>query len=901
MNPKPRLFLLDANALLHRAWHALPPLTRPDGKVVNAVYGTLMSVMKLMQDEKPDAFLACWDTEVPTFRHEAFADYKGHREEQPDELYAQIPWIQEGLATLRVPSIFLDGFEADDVIGTLAIRAKNAGWSVVIVTSDRDSYQLIQPDISIMVFKKGVTETIMFDEAMLLSEYGLTPQQFLEYKVMRGDPSDNIPGIRGIGDKGATELLQTYGNLNGIYQAAHDPSSGMKAGVREKLLTAEKEVPAITKLVTIVTDAPVEWKPAHCEFDQIKVEEVRQFLTAFGFKTLLNRIPGNITASLPKTSAKESAASTKSRKEALPVVEETLTSYQIVELKDAQGAIDACKELVQAGEVLIYASRGSSDSLFASVVGGVVLSTSKKGYLFSKGLLRDKSVCACLQELLISSDIKKVGHDVKTELRYLESLGLTVDQWSFDIMLASYLLNAGERNYDVPSIAAHYVSQHVTEGSSPERVVEVLWMLLPVLRAALQKDGLTPVLDRFELPLVPVLFHMEKQGIKIDKAYLVQLAKDMRKEKEALEERMMVAAGKSFNPSSPSQLADILFEDLQLPTKGIKRGKTGYSTAASELEKLRGQHPLIEMVEEQRELSKLLSTYVDTLPLQADAQDRVHTTYNQAVAATGRLSSTDPNLQNIPIRTEVGRKIRQGFIAEKGYQLLSCDYSQIELRLMASLAKDKNMLLAFDKGEDIHTATASHIWHIPLDEVTKDQRRIAKAINFGLIFGQGPQGLSAVAGISHADAKTFIAAYFEAYGGIKNYMTETRALAHELGYVETLFGRKRRLPELQSKMHMVRAQAERMAINMPVQGTDADLMKLTMIKIFDLLPSISPKTRMLLQVHDELMFEVPEDEVETVAAFVKDTMEHVEKMGVPIVVEAKAGTNWAEMKKVTTS
>jgi DNA polymerase-1 len=801
---------------------------------------------------------------------------------------------------LGIPSLSLDGYEADDLIGTVATEARTNGWEVVIVTGDRDALQLVQPGISVLAFKKGVTDTIVFDEAEVRAQYGLTPAQFLEYKIMRGDPSDNIPGIRGIGEKGATELLQTYGDLAGVYRAVHDATSALKPAMREKLSVAEQELPALRKLVTIVTDVPIGYTPKPGMIGIQDEAAFKEYLLTFGFKTLVARVPV-LLGKAPEPVMKRMKPSAKASVEERPDRPLPLTKDE--ELKETHVTTEVALLKVleawnSASQAVIHTVPAPKDSLFAGKVDGFVVVLEGQLFHVSAKALASAKAVAAVQAWLDSPSVRRVAHDAKAIMLALETFNLAARVWDFDTMLAAYLLAAGERSHDLPSVVARFLGHPIAEDASASVQAKAIWRVSVLLRAALSQERLTTVLTRFELPLVPILRDMERLGIRIDADYLKQLAADMQQEKSALEKKMLAAAGREFNPASPSQLAEVLFTDLKLPTKGIKKGKTGFSTAASELEKLHGLHPLIGMIEEQRELAKLLSTYVEVLPALADGKGRIHTTYNQAVAATGRLSSTDPNLQNIPIRTEVGRKIRRAFVADPGYRLLSCDYSQVELRIVAALAKDERMLEAFRQGADIHTATAASIWHIPKDEVTKDQRRIAKAINFGLIFGQGPQGLSVAAGITFAEAKMFIAAYFDAYKGIKRYMEETKALAHKLGYVETFFGRRRQLPEIHSTLHQLRAQAERMAINMPVQGTDADLMKLAMIELAKTLPAFSPETRMLLQVHDELLFEVPDAQVERVAKFVQQTMEQVEEIGVPIVVEAKVGQNWEEMQKL---
>ncbi|KAA0206703.1 DNA polymerase I [Candidatus Uhrbacteria bacterium] len=885
-----RLFILDANSLLHRTWHAIRPLTNPEGLVVNCVYGMLMSVLKLIEREKPDAFVACWDTEAATFRHDAYEAYKAQRKTKEDELYAQIPWVKEGFEALGIDSLAVDGYEADDLIGTLAKKAKKSGWEVVIVTGDRDALQLLEPGVRVMAFLKGVTDTKLYDEWTLKEEYGLTTQQFLEYKAMRGDPSDNIPGIKGIGEKGAKELLLKYGTLNKILQAAHDPSSELTPSTRQKLLSAEAELPFIVKLVKIVTNAPVKWTPKKTTFPRDR-EAFLTFLHRMGFRSLVARMNGEKQET--KTVVSTRTPSKKDRK-ALPPALHSADTFEEKRLTKSSELGEALKDLKRSDAVAVFVPEHPQRSLFVDTGSGLVFAGNHKAF----HVAADLANTSVIREFLADEDVPFVAHDAKSELRKLEAYGLVVGRWNFDTMLAAYLLGAGERNHDLDALAATHLGVQLESDAPPTSVAETVCSLVRPLRAKLREESLEHVFERFELPLVQVLRDMEREGILIDRAYLKSLSKQMSAAKVKIEEKMRKTVGKEFNPASPTQLADILFSHLGLPTKGVKRGKKGYSTAAPELEKLRGTHPIIEMIEEYREVSKLLSTYVDVLPDLADKTGRVHTTFNQAVTATGRLSSTEPNLQNIPIRTELGRKIRRAFIAKRGYKLLSCDYSQIELRIVALLAKDQNMLDAFKRGEDIHTATAAKIWEVPLKAVTKEQRRIAKAINFGLIFGQGAQGLAQVAGISFSEAKEFIRRYFEVYRGVKEYMDQTKALAHSLGYVETLFGRRRYLPEIHSQLAQVRAQAERMAINMPVQGTDADLMKLAMIAIHEKLPAICADAKMLLQVHDELLFEVPNNKVQAVAEFVRDVMQCVEKLAVPIVVDVKTGENWEEMEAV---
>lgn len=879
-----KALLIDANALIHRAWHALPPMTNDKGQLVNAVYGFASVMIKILGEQRPDMLAVCWDTKAPTFRHEARKDYKGHREKQPDEFYAQIPMAQEIVAALGGTNVSLDGFEADDILGTLACRLEKKGHQISILTGDRDAWQLISERISVIAFKKGVTETIVYTPATLFSETGLRPDQIADYKAMRGDPSDNLPGISGIGEKTATELLKEHDHIKAIFQAAKDPYSKISPSVRTKLLAGEKVVEEMLPLVKIVTNAPLKVEDTDLVRRTVDESEVLKVFSELGFKSLITRLFGKKNHTAPSL---EAGADKKPK--SLPLTKESRGDLII---KMAINLTQLLDQAEQEKELFIHLPEQVQTSFFEQP-SALILGASDCNLTMSQAELETASIRSSIGAILADEKIKKIGHGLKTIWHWATTLGFELRGIGFDTEIASYLLSAGERSHDLKTSVGLHLKRVLNDG--PEDEINAIRELKPVMQQELQSRNLTPVLKNIELPLVPVLAEMEETGILIDTPYLVRLADELRQEKQALEKKMHEMAGEVFNPLSPKQLSHILFDVLEISVKGIKRGKTGISTAASELEKLAGAHPIIELIEQYRELSKLLSTYVETLPQQADKLGRVHTTFNQAVTATGRLSSSDPNLQNIPIRSELGRKVRRAFISKPGFVLLSCDYSQIELRIAAALAKDKNMLEAFEKGEDIHTATAAKIWNLKLSDVTKDQRRIAKAINFGLIFGQGPQGLSRTSGISFEDAKKFIARYFEVFSGIKEWMEWSKAIAAKQDYVETLFGRRRFLPEIHSPIHMIRAQAERMAINMPIQGTEADLIKIAMIEIANKISSISKDARMLLQVHDELVFEVPENKVKTIASQLVNIMQEVEKIGCPILVDAKFGKNWEEM------
>jgi len=902
-----KALLIDANALLHRAWHALPPMTDPQGKVVNAVYGFTTVLIKILNSVRPDVLAVCWDTPEPTFRHVAMPTYKAQREEQPDAFYDQIPMTQKMVEVFGGTNISQPGFEADDLLGTLAVKLEKAGQEVIILTGDKDAFQLITDKVSVLTFKKGVSETVNYTPETLVQITGLRPDQIVDYKAMRGDASDNIPGISGIGEKTATELLQKFDDLPHILKAAHDSKSKIADGVRRKLLDGEQIAKDTLPIVRIKTDVKLDNKTT--DFLRRPMDE-QAVLSAFGdlgFKSLISRVlapkPGKqneIIADGQTISRSEPTNAKKVKSEKRMDSRFHGNDKKVAEViaiakseKDVSGFLDRA---YQQKTLIIHVPEVVQTSLFAETP-GLLLGLDDGLLEIPKAVLDKDASHRALGRALSDSKLAKVGHGLKTFCHWASDRKFEVAGLSFDTELAAYLLAAGERGHDLKTLSAMFLKR-VLDESVPAQSIAAIRDLVPVLRDELEQKHLISVLERFELPLIGLLADMETAGIMIDKPYLKALSKELHDVKAKLETQMQDMAGSPFNPLSPKQLTHVLFEVLKISVKGIKRGKTGISTAASELDKLHGAHPIIELIEQYRELSKLLSTYVDALPQQADSQSRVHTTFNQAVTATGRLSSSDPNLQNIPVRTEIGRKVRRAFIAKDGYALLSCDYSQIELRIMAALAKDKKMLEAFEHGEDIHTATAANIWNLDIKSVTKDQRRMAKAINFGLIFGQGPQGLARSADISYEEAREFIARYFDVFSGVREWMDLSKALAAKQGYVETLFGRRRLLPEIHSPLNQVRAQAERMAINMPVQGTEADLMKLAMIAVAKALPEISKDSKMLLQVHDELLLEVPAKEVKTVAAQVVDIMQHVEKIGCPIVVDAKQGKNWEEMAPI---
>ncbi len=874
------LILLDGNALLHRAWHALPPMTTKAGLVVNAAYGFSIALEKILDEYEPDAMAVCWDLPGKTFRHESYEPYKATREKKPQELFDQIPVIQNILSAFGIPSVSLKGFEADDVIGTLATQGAEHGFHVYIVTGDMDALQLVDERIQVVAFVKGVSETKLYDRKAVQERMGLFPEQLIDYKALRGDASDNLPGIPGIGEKSAVELIEAFGTVDGIFDALKRGEVPSKYA--KKLHGHEQTTEHMRRLVTVVRDAPVpfDWKkdavpPVR---DAAKIVPLYRDLE---FRTLLrkyNDVPP--PPEHPEASAKELKGFGKH-----------------VTIAKTHGDLTAALKDMAQETVAVLVSVRPAD-LFGGTKRSVALSDGTSAVVAPEA-------DADMQEAAYAF-VKKasvvVGHDLKA---LMHLTGWRLERKAFDLMIASYLLHAGSRAHDVASIAAEFLKSKLPEVPTviatdrDAKAVGMAALVFPALAkklgAALAEQGMTKVFEEIEMPLVPVLYDMERAGIELDTAALATFSKQLQKRIDALTADILKAAGVEFNVNSPSQLADVLFSRLGLPTKGIKKTSTGYSTAASELEKLEGEHAIIPLISEYREISKLQSTYVEALPKLVGKDGRVHTTFAQTVAATGRLSSIDPNLQNIPIRTELGNEVRKAFVAGRGKRLIAADFSQIELRLMAVIAKDEPFIRAFNDGADIHTRTASEIWEIPEDKVTPEMRRNAKAINFGLLYGMGPRALARSTNMSFEEAQQFIEKYFKIHQAVRAYMDAMKAQAHKLGYVETPYGRRRSFPEIASGVPVLVAQAERMAINMPIQGAEADVVKMAMIAVDGWLKKSGWPAQMLLQVHDELVVEADADAAEKVAKGLKEIMETIVHLPVPLEVNVEIGKNWGEM------
>lgn len=844
--------VLDGNSLLHRAWHAIPPLTTKDGRVVNAAYGFSMVVEKMREKYKPDFMAVAWDLPGKTFRHEEFEAYKATRVKKEDELYEQIPLIQEILDVYGVPSLSAEGMEADDIIGTIA-KKYGKNHQVLILTGDLDSLQLVNGNVKVVVFIKGLSEVKEYDEAAIKERYGLTTDQLIDFKALMGDPSDNLPGLAGVGKKTATDLLQKYGSIKNIYKAIK--AEDVPEKFAKKFLGHEKEVEQMQRLVTIRGDVKLPTlTPKSSAVREPNIEKLTEMFRDLGFRTLLKKYEAGVSSV------------------AKPAVSKAAKTVQIEEL-----TLD---------ELAVFAEAGSGD-LFGS---GAI----KIGFFDGKKSAETGDVKAAIKLILKAKRL--IGHDVKA-MNHLVSPSTRILSNVFDTMVASYLLSPGSRQFDLATCLYDHVSVTLNPSMTAAEKAKLIFDLAKKLERGLEDQEMKKLSDEIEMPLIPVLFEMERHGIHVDEKHLHQLSKDFGDALEKLTKKIYKLAGREFNINSPSQLAEILFDELKLPSFKIKKTKSGFSTAASELEKLWDTHKIIPLISEYRELAKLKSTYADSLPELVADDHRIHTTYNQTIAATGRLSSVDPNLQNIPIRTELGNEIRKAFVAPAGKVLVAMDYSQFELRLAAVFAKDKSFIDAFNAGADVHRRTAAEVLGIDEDKVTDAQRYAAKAINFGILYGMGARNLARSTGFSQDEARAFLERYFEIHPGIRTYIDEMKIRAHQDEYAETLFGRRRYLPDINSGIQMLVAAAERMAVNMPVQGTQADLVKMAMLKVAEWIEKTKLDVKMLLQVHDELVFEIKKEDADEAIPKIRDLMVNVYAFDVPLVVNVETGKNWGETKE----
>lgn len=875
----PKLVVVDGLSLLFRAFYAMPDLRTSTGQPTGAVRGFLNMLLRLWQEEQPDGIVVAFDPSGPTFRHEQYEAYKANRDGAPEDLLVQIPMLKQALDVLGVHRLEVPGYEADDVLGTLAERAGAAGYNTLLVTGDRDALQLISDTTTVLLTRRGITEVQRLDRDALAAEFNLRPEQVIDLKGLMGDSSDNIPGVPGVGEKTAMKLLQQFGSLDEVL-ARPEEAGGKK--LPQTLVQYREQALLSRELATIRRDAPLSVDIADLHLRPPDVEAAARFFTELEFRSLLERIPGLAEAAAEVTRAELKLAVT-------PYSDAAAWAEAVGAWREhgvAIGSAVAGDGYVVAAAPLVTAA---ADGNAPDEVAVAVLDCPDQAAWFAA--LRAAAGAAG----------PLAAHRAKPMLTAALRAAEQPATFWLDTELAAYLLDSNRAQYRLGNLLREYGLPDLPAASDPAGEAAgdaaAVAVLARRLQQQLQDDGLWPLYEELEHPLQSVLAGMEAAGIQVDPAALRAMSEELATRLAALEEQIHSLAGEPFNINSTKQLAYILFEKLGLPPQ--KKTKTGYSTDAEVLEALAAEHEIAARITDHRTLAKLKSTYVDGLSQLVDPQDgRVHTTFQQTVAATGRLSSTDPGLQNIPVRLEEGRRIRKVFGAAPGHVLLTADYSQIELRVLAHMAGDEAMLEAFRTGEDIHRRTAAEIFGLPLEDVTADVRNAAKAVNFGIVYGISDYGLARNIGITRAEAKTYIDGYFARYPGVRQYMDNTIAQAREQGYVTTLLGRRRYIPDIASRNFNLRSNAERMAINTPIQGTAADIIKRAMLAIDAALQQGAVNARMLLQVHDELIFEVAESDVLSLAAIVRECMAGAVKLDVPLEVETKSGPNWYDLKVI---
>lgn len=868
-----RFLVLDGSSLIFRAFYALPGLSDSHGQPTGAIFGFSNMLTKLMAEQQPDLMVLAFDKSRHTFRTERYADYKGTRDKTPEELLSQFPLLREFAANMGIPFLEKDNYEADDIIGTLATQAAAKGYDVRVITGDRDALQLVRPNLRVLLTKKGISEIKDYDTAAFEEEYGFEPLKLIDLKGLMGDTSDNIPGVPGVGPKTASKLLLAYGSVENVLAHVGEVS-GKK--LKENLQTYADQARLSKELATIELHVP---DLAFAEEDyriQPDMEKMQAFCDDHELRAVwrnFERLYGPAELALDLDGGENGVAAQD-------------LSYDLWD--------EAAVKTAARAPYLAVSGIFSGLAPFASLEGLAVVAgpdAEKAGFV-----ARDSAAFPALLQLL-ESDQQAVVFGLK---RY-DQAGLRGQKAFFDVELAAYLLEPERSKYALSELSQKYLQEAAPESFDDEKA-QAVWeakaisRLYPLLGAKLEEEKLTHLMDTIELPLVEVLAGMEQNGVYVNRAHLAEKTEEVAGRLQTIEAAIYEMAGHDFNLNSPKQLGVVLFEELGLPVR--KKTKTGYSTNAEVLESLRLEHPIIEQILAYRLWSKLKSTYLDGIAglIRTDT-GRVHTNFNQTVTATGRLSSSDPNLQNIPVRTEEGRMIRALFEPGEGYDcLLSADYSQIELRLLAHMSGDENFIDAFKRGQDIHARTAAEVFGIPLEEVTPELRRHAKAVNFGIVYGISDFGLARNLHISRKEAGDYISRYFTRYPGVRAFMDKVVAEAHETGYVTTMFGRRRELPAIKSRNFNQRMLAERMAMNTPIQGTAADVIKLAMIAAYRKLREAGVKSRILLQVHDELVLEVKESELETVQAILHEAMEHVVSLSVPLSIDVHWGRNWAEAK-----
>ncbi|MCL1865641.1 MAG: DNA polymerase I [Spirochaetes bacterium] len=900
---KKKLFILDGHALCYRAYYAFikSPLTNSQGQNTSAIFGFAKMLIKLISEQSPDYLAVAFDPPQKSFRFKLYEEYKANRQKMPDDMRSQIGEIKNMVKTLGIAMLEHPDYEADDILGTIAEKFSSSELEIYIVTGDKDAYQLVNDNVLIYANTKGISEYEIYDKNGIFEKKGITPEQVIDYMALTGDQSDNVPGVKGIGEKTALKLITEFGSLEKIY----DNVDSIKGKTGEILKTHKDMAFLSRELVTIKRDVPLEIILKDMSFHEINPKTAAEYFNDIEMASIAKDFIKNDEQIIHE-------------KEIIPDNEK---NYKII--KDEKDLTKMINEIKQAGLVSLDTETDSLHPVEANLIGmsfsieansGWFLPLQNRG-LFSGDYL-DPSISLPLIKPVIEDDkIKKIGQNLKFDLLVLKGSGIELRGIYFDTMIASYLLNPSERRHNMDDLAAQYLNyktisfkELVGAGKNAVPITEVpleklaeyaiedadiTFRLYKLFKSKLDEENLTNLFETIEMPLLPVLADMEYTGVKINTSNFEKMKETITEKIQDVEKKIYSQAGQEFNINSTKELSAILFDKLKLKT--AKKTKTGFSTDIQVLEALKGSHEIIDSLIAYRTLSKLHNTYIDSLPkLISRKTGRIHTSYNQTVTATGRLSSSDPNLQNIPIRDEFGGQIRKGFVPEKDYLLMSADYSQIELRLAAHYSDDKNMKSAFKDKIDIHNMTASSAFGASIDAITPDMRRQAKIINFATIYGVSPYGLSQQAEITVKEAAEFIKRYFETYPGFKSYIETTIDFAKKHGYVQTLMGRKRPVPEINSTTSFRREGAERIAINTPIQGTSADMIKIAMIKIADEIKKKKLKSRMIMQVHDELVFEVHEDEIEIMKATVKDIMENALKLNVPIVVDIGIGKSWNE-------
>lgn len=901
---KPLLLLFDAHALIHRAFHALPPLSNKKGQPTGAIYGFITMLLKVMEDLKPSHCAVAFDSAGPTVRHEEFEDYKAHRPKAPDDLTSQFRPVREVVEAFNMPLFEIGGFEADDILGALSRQASAQGLDTIIVTGDTDMLQLIAPGVRVLLPRPGRTfsDTILYDEQAVEARYNLKPQQLADLKGLKGDPSDNIPGVPGIGEKTAQKLLQEFGSIEEIYRRIDDVNPPR---VREILRANEEAARQSKKLATIIADVPITLESLACRVGGYNREKVIDLFRELEFFSLLDKLG---RAAEPQQGT-------------LPEVKSASVKYQTITTLEALDEV--VRQIAASSTLAVDTETTGTDPRRARLVGISLSIKPEKAWYVPVGHAGLEStnlplaeVSARLNPVLQSPVIVRVAHNGKYDMTVLGRHGMSLGSLEADTMIAAHLL--GEKALALKQLAFGRLGVTMTAiteliGSGPKQKTmaevevsrvadyacadaDVTFRLNRLLEPELKEKGFWHLFSEVEMPLVPILYRMENHGVALDTTFLRGMSRELAAQIANLEATIYNLIGHHFNINSSQQLGKILFEELGLPTS--RKTKSGYSTDIAVLEGLRANHPVVGAIIDYRQLTKLKSTYIDALPALVDpSTGRVHTSFNQTGTATGRLSSSDPNLQNIPIRTPIGRRIREAFIApDKDHVLMSADYSQIDLRVMAHLSQDPGLLDAFARNEDIHTTTAALVFGVEKDKVTPDMRRLAKVVNFGVIYGMSEYGLEQATDLSRQEAAAFIKSYFEKHAGVRQYVNSIKSQAVEKGYVQTVLGRRRYLPEITSSNYQVRQAAERMAVNMPVQGTAADIMKLAMIKVQREMDARRLRSKMILQVHDELLFEVPSGEIETMKQLVKEIMPRAMEFSVPLKVDVKIAPNWGEME-----